>query len=116
MDGAIEAMSSEYQAFVAAAVEVVESSGGPPGRALEELKQRWQLFMAACDEAEEVVELARRRITAEHVMDVASGMVLGGPAAPPLPPISAPCLERAVQAVKSLAVDLRSPPAAHKVD
>ncbi|XP_074573454.1 mediator of RNA polymerase II transcription subunit 32-like [Curcuma longa] len=119
MDSAIEAMSSEYEELVAAAVEVVEkSSGGRPGRALEELKQRWQLFVAACDEAEEVVELARRRITADHVIDVASGMAPGGSAAPPLPSISVPHLERAVHAVNSLAADLRqgSPPAAHKVD
>lgn len=117
MDGTIEAMSSEYEELVAAAAEVVEKSGGRQGRALEKLKQRWQLFMAACDEAEEAVELARRKIAAEHVMDVASGMAPGGPAAPPLPPISVPHLERAVRAVNSLAVDLRqgSPPA-HKVD
>ncbi|KAG6503508.1 mediator of RNA polymerase II transcription subunit 32-like [Zingiber officinale] len=88
MDSAIEVMSREYEELVAAAVEVVEKSGGQPGRALEELKQRWQLFMAACDEAEEVLELARRRITAEHVMDVASGMAPEGSAMPPLPPIS----------------------------
>lgn len=63
MDTTIEAMSSEYEELVAAAMEVIEQSGSRPGAALERFKQRWQLFMASCDEAEEVVELARRRIT-----------------------------------------------------
>ncbi|KAG6512512.1 mediator of RNA polymerase II transcription subunit 32-like [Zingiber officinale] len=117
MDTTIEAMSREYEELVAAAMEVVEQSGGRSGTGLEKFKQRWQLFMASCDKAEGMVELARRRITADHVMDMASGMAPGGLVELPLPHISIPHLEQVIHTVNSLTGNLQQGPLpVHKVD
>ncbi|KAK1563573.1 hypothetical protein Q3G72_029418 [Acer saccharum] len=64
--------------------------------ALENFKQKWELFRVACDQAEEFVESVKQRIGSECLVDEATGSVAGksGAATTALPPISAVRLEQ----------------------
>ncbi|XP_064986819.1 mediator of RNA polymerase II transcription subunit 32-like [Musa acuminata AAA Group] len=116
MESTIKAMSSAYEDFAAAAASVVREREASGGRrtaatdvALENFRQRWELFRASCDRAEEVMDMARRRITTESVVDAAASAA-ERPAEAGLTPVSVPRLEQALHAVNSLAADLRRGP------
>ncbi|CAI9769897.1 unnamed protein product [Fraxinus pennsylvanica] len=77
-------------------LESKENSGGQKTLAsdvaLENFKQRWELFRVACDQAEEFVESVKQRIGSECLVDEATGSVAQKPGQPVqsgLPPISA---------------------------
>ncbi|KAJ0966854.1 hypothetical protein J5N97_023771 [Dioscorea zingiberensis] len=76
MESMVEALSEAYDALVTASLDVVEARGASSGQcveeadaALEEFKRRWELFKAACDEADQVVGSARLRLELETVAD-----------------------------------------------
>ncbi|KAF3435607.1 hypothetical protein FNV43_RR22698 [Rhamnella rubrinervis] len=118
MDNLVESLNSAYQEFVASAASVLEAketSGGQKtavtDAALENFKQRWELFRVACDQAEEFVESVKQRIGSECLVDEATGSVAGKPgqtaAAAGLPPISAVRLEQMSKAVRWLVIELQ---------
>ncbi|OVA15482.1 hypothetical protein BVC80_9039g43 [Macleaya cordata] len=118
MDSTVDALSNAYQEFVVAAAGVVEAkeiSGGlktaSTDAALENFKQRWELFRVACDQAEEFVESVKQRIGSECLVDEATGSVTGksGQTATTtgLPPISAVRLEQMSKAVRWLVIELQ---------
>ncbi|KAK1380367.1 Mediator of RNA polymerase II transcription subunit 32 [Heracleum sosnowskyi] len=103
-DSIVDALNTaylEYVAAAAAALEAKELSGGQntaaTDAALENFKQRWELFRVACDRAEEFIESVKQRIGSECLVDEATGSATAKPgqsAAPGLPPISAVRLEQ----------------------
>ncbi|CAN4078023.1 unnamed protein product [Withania somnifera] len=117
MDNIVDALNSAYQDFVAAAAVVLESKESSNGlktattdAALENFKQRWELFRVACDQAEEMVESVKQRIGSECLVDEATGTVSGktGHAATGgLQPISAVRLEQMSKAVRWLVIELQ---------
>ncbi|XP_042490926.1 mediator of RNA polymerase II transcription subunit 32-like [Macadamia integrifolia] len=117
MDSTVDALSSAYQEFVAAlagVLEAKEASGvqetGATDAALENFKQRWELFRVACDQAEEFVESAKQRIGSECLVDEATGAVggrTGQGISTGLPPISAVRLEQMSKAVRWLVIELQ---------
>ncbi|CAK9142590.1 unnamed protein product [Ilex paraguariensis] len=117
MDNMVDDLNSAYLEFVAAAagvLEAKETSGGQQtaatDAALENFKQRWELFRVACDQAEEFVESVKQRIGSECLVDEATGSVAGKPgqaAATGLPPISAVRLEQMSKAVRFLVIELQ---------
>lgn len=114
MDNIVDALNSAYQDFVSAAAGVLESreiSGGQvtaaTDAALENFKQRWELFRVACDQAEEFVESVKQRIGSECLVDEATGSVVGKPGTMGLPPISAVRLEQMSKAVRWLVIELQ---------
>ncbi|KAM7479287.1 hypothetical protein LguiA_027500 [Lonicera macranthoides] len=114
MDNIVDALNSAYQDFVSAAASVLESreiSGGQvtaaTDAALENFKQRWELFRVACDQAEEFVESVKQRIGSECLVDEATGSVVGKPGTMGLPPISAVRLEQMSKAVRWLVIELQ---------
>ncbi|KAM3322115.1 Mediator of RNA polymerase II transcription subunit 32 [Capsicum baccatum] len=117
MDSIVEALNSAYQDFVAAAAIVLESKESSNGQktaatdaALENFKQRWELFRVACDQAEEFVEAVKQRIGSECLVDEATGSVSAKPgqsASSGLQPISAVRLEQMSKAVRWLVIELQ---------
>ncbi|PIA55672.1 hypothetical protein AQUCO_00700173v1 [Aquilegia coerulea] len=120
MDSTVDALNSSYQEFVAAAagvLEAKESSGGQKtaltDSALENFKQKWELFRVACDQAEEFIECIKQRISSECLVDEATGSVSSRPgqtattATTGLPPISAVRLEQMSKAVRWLVIELQ---------
>ncbi|KAL7156675.1 hypothetical protein ABFS83_02G024600 [Erythranthe nasuta] len=117
MDNIVDSLGSAYQEFIAAAasaLEAKESSGGKKTAAtdvaLENFKQRWELFRVACDQAEEFVESVKQRIGSECLVDEATGSVTTKPGQPVpsgLPPISAVRLEQMSKAVRWLVIELQ---------
>ncbi|XP_044507788.1 mediator of RNA polymerase II transcription subunit 32 [Mangifera indica] len=116
MDNIVDSLSNAYKEFVEAAATVLEAkeiSGGQKtvatDAALENFKQRWELFRVACDQAEEFVESVKQRIGSECLVDEATGSVAGksGQATTGLPPISAVRLEQMSKAVRWLVLELQ---------
>lgn len=117
MDSIVDALNTaylEYVAAAAAALEAKELSGGQntaaTDAALENFKQRWELFRVACDRAEEFIESVKQRIGSECLVDEATGSATAKPgqsAAPGLPPISAVRLEQMSKAVRWLVIELQ---------
>lgn len=117
MDATVDALSSAYQDFVSAAAAVIEAkeqSGGQKTAlteaALENFKQRWELFRVACDQAEEFVESLKQRIGSECLVDEATGAAPVMPGllpSPGIPPISAVRLEQMSKAVRWLVIELQ---------
>ncbi|KAH0643031.1 hypothetical protein KY289_034005 [Solanum tuberosum] len=117
MDSLVDALSSAYQDFVAASAVVLESKESSNGQktaatdaALENFKQKWELFRVACDQAEEFVESVKQRIGSECLVDEATGTVSGKPGQPAasgLQPISAVRLEQMSKAVRWLVIELQ---------
>lgn len=117
MDSIVDALNTAYLEYVAAAagaLEAKEISGGQKtaatDAALENFKQRWELFRVACDQAEEYVESVKQRIGSECLVDEATGSVTGKPGqavTPGLPPISAVRLEQMSKAVRWLVIELQ---------
>lgn len=109
-------LNSAYKEFVTAAANVLEAkevSGGQKtsvtDAALENFKQRWELFRVACDQAEEFVESVKQRIGSECLVDEATGSLAGksAGATTALPPISAVRLEQMSKAVRWLVIELQ---------
>ncbi|KAA8536128.1 hypothetical protein F0562_028606 [Nyssa sinensis] len=119
MDNIVDALNNAYQEFVAAAASVLEAKESASGQkmtttdaALENFKQRWELFKVACDQAEEFVESVKQRIGSECLVDEATGSVVGKPGqaastSTGLPPISAVRLEQMSKAVRWLVIELQ---------
>ncbi|GAB2283170.1 hypothetical protein Dimus_017698 [Dionaea muscipula] len=117
MDNIVDALNNAYQEFLGAVATVFEArevSGSQKtaatDAALENFKQRWELFRVACDQAEEFVETIKQRIGSECLVDEATGSMAGKPgqAIPPgLPPISAVRLEQMSKAVRWLVIELQ---------
>ncbi|ERN03780.1 mediator of RNA polymerase II transcription subunit 32 [Amborella trichopoda] len=117
MESSIDALSQAYQEFVASVAGVLEAkelSGGQKTQAtdaaLENFKQRWELFRVACDRAEELVESVKQRVGSECLVDEATGPApanLRSSQAPSLPPISAVRLEQMSKAVRWLVIELQ---------
>lgn len=117
MDAIVDSLNSAYQDFVTAAANVFdsrESSGVPKtastDAALENFKQKWELFRVACDQAEEFVESVKQRIGSECLVDEATGSVVGKSGqsgSTGLPPISAVRLEQMSKAVRWLVLELQ---------
>lgn len=113
MDSIVDSLNIAYQDFVAAAANVIEAkelSGGQKtsatDAALENFKQRWELFRVACDQAEEFVESVKQRIGSECLVDEATGSMTGK-STTGLPPISAVRLEQMSKAVRWLVIELQ---------
>ncbi|KAE8707592.1 Mediator of RNA polymerase II transcription subunit 32 [Hibiscus syriacus] len=84
MDNIVDSLNSAYQEFVAAAANVLETKESSAAQktaatdaALENLKQKWELFRVACDQAEEFVESIKQRIGSECLVDEATGSMAG---------------------------------------
>ncbi|GMN55874.1 hypothetical protein TIFTF001_025000 [Ficus carica] len=117
MDNMVDSLNNAYQEFVAAAANVLEAKEASGGQkmvatdaALENFKQKWELFRVACDQAEEFVESVKQRIGSECLVDEATGSVAGKsgqPSATGLPPISAVRLEQMSKAVRWLVIELQ---------
>ncbi|GFQ00964.1 mediator of RNA polymerase ii transcription subunit 32 [Phtheirospermum japonicum] len=117
MDNIVDSLNNAYQDFISAAanaLEAKETSGGQKtpdtDAALENFKQRWELFRVACDQAEEFVESVKQRIGSECLVDEATGSVATKPVQPGpsgLPPISAVRLEQMSKAVRCLVIELQ---------
>ncbi|GAA0167044.1 general transcription factor [Lithospermum erythrorhizon] len=100
MDNIVDSLNAAYQEFITAAASVMEAS---TDAALENFKQKWELFRVCCDQAEEFVESVKQRIGSECLIDEATG----GHSANGLPPISAVRLEQMSKAVRWLVIELQ---------
>ncbi|KAF3571567.1 hypothetical protein F2Q69_00060685 [Brassica cretica] len=122
MDNIVDSLNKAYEKFVIASAEVLESKESAGGlkasltdAALENFKEKWELFRVACDQAEEFVESVKQRIGSECLVDEATGLTTGGGsnsgqivgAATSLPPISAVRLEQMSRAVRWLVLELQ---------
>ncbi|KAL5715209.1 Mediator of RNA polymerase II transcription subunit 32 [Ranunculus cassubicifolius] len=119
MDSSVDALTNSYQEFLSAAagiLEAKESSGGQKtsstDSALENFKQKFELFRVACDQAEELIESIKQRISSECLVDEATGSVvpsrpLAAGQSAGLPPISAVRLEQMSKAVRWLVIELQ---------
>ncbi|KAL1294212.1 hypothetical protein AAHE18_19G126100 [Arachis hypogaea] len=116
MDNVVDSLNNAYQDFIAAAstvLEAKESAGAQKTTAtdvaLENFKQKWELFRVACDQAEEFVESLKQRIGSECLVDEATGAGKPGQATMTgLPPISAVRLEQMSKAVRWLVIELQN--------
>ncbi|KAJ7969107.1 mediator of RNA polymerase II transcription subunit 32 [Quillaja saponaria] len=73
MDNIVNSMEKAYDDYITAAAIVLETKGNSSGEkttatdaALENFKQKWELFKVACDQAEELVETTKKRIISEY--------------------------------------------------
>ncbi|KAJ4879192.1 Mediator of RNA polymerase II transcription subunit 32 [Raphanus sativus] len=131
MDNIVDSLNKAYEKFVIASADVLESKESAGGvkasltdAALENFKEKWELFRVACDQAEEFVESVKQRIGSECLVDEATGLTTttttgnnnnnsGGQttatvgAATSLPPISAVRLEQMSRAVRWLVLELQ---------
>ncbi|KAG5390962.1 hypothetical protein IGI04_032503 [Brassica rapa subsp. trilocularis] len=126
MDNIVDSLNKAYEKFVIASADVLESKESAGGlkasltdAALENFKEKWELFRVACDQAEEFVESVKQRIGSECLVDEATGLTTtttggGGSnsgqsvgAATSLPPISAVRLEQMSRAVRWLVLELQ---------
>ncbi|PON73295.1 RNA polymerase II, Rpb, partial [Trema orientale] len=123
MDKMVDTLNNAYQEFVGAAANVLEAKESSVAQktlstdaALENFKQKWELFRVACDQAEEFVESVKQRIGSECLVDEATGSVAGksggsgntlAAAATGLPRISAVRLEQMSKAVRWLVIELQ---------
>ncbi|XP_015574547.2 mediator of RNA polymerase II transcription subunit 32 [Ricinus communis] len=113
MDSIVDSLNNAYQEFVAAAANVLEAKEvagaqktASTDAALENFKQKWELFRVACDQAEEFVESVKQRIGSECLVDEATGSMTGK-STTGLPPISAVRLEQMSKAVRWLVIELQ---------
>ncbi|KDP46233.1 hypothetical protein JCGZ_10073 [Jatropha curcas] len=114
MDSIVDSLNNAYQEFIAAAANVLEAKETAGAQktaatdaALENFKQKWELFRVACDQAEEFVESVKQRIGSECLVDEATGSVTGKSGTTGLPPISAVRLEQMSKAVRWLVIELQ---------
>ncbi|KAL0797686.1 hypothetical protein Bca101_052860 [Brassica carinata] len=122
MDNIVDSLNKAYEKFVIASADVLESKESAGGlkasltdAALENFKEKWELFRVACDQAEEFVESVKQRIGSECLVDEATGLTTAGNnnsgqsvgAATSLPPISAVRLEQMSRAVRWLVLELQ---------
>ncbi|OMO63445.1 hypothetical protein COLO4_32439 [Corchorus olitorius] len=115
MDNIVDSLNNAYQDFVAAAANVLETKESSAAQktvatdaALENFKQKWELFRVACDQAEEFVESIKQRIGSECLVDEATGSMAGKSGqSTGLPPISAVRLEQMSKAVRWLVIELQ---------
>lgn len=72
MDNIVDSLNKPYEKFVLASANVVESKD-TNGAALENFKEKWELFRAACDQAEDFVETVKQSIGSDCSVDEATG-------------------------------------------
>ncbi|XVF67370.1 hypothetical protein PTKIN_Ptkin10aG0115500 [Pterospermum kingtungense] len=111
----IDSLNNAYQEFVATAANVLEANESLGAQktvatdaALENFKQKGELFRVGCDQAEEFVESVKQRIGLECLVDEATGSIaekLGQSTS--LPPISAVHLEQMSKAIRWLVIELQ---------
>ncbi|KAE8672796.1 Mediator of RNA polymerase II transcription subunit 32 [Hibiscus syriacus] len=81
MDKVVDCLENAYQEFVTAATTVLESKAASDDdqaaadAALESFKKKWEAFKAACDQADELVDSAKQRITANTTFPVNEDMI-----------------------------------------
>ncbi|KAK1384922.1 Mediator of RNA polymerase II transcription subunit 32 [Heracleum sosnowskyi] len=117
MDSIVNALNTAYLEYVIAAVAALEAkelSGGQitaaTDAALENFKQRWELFRVACDRDKGFIESFKQRIGSECLVDEATSSATAKPgqsAVPGLPPISAVRLEQMSKAIRWLVIELQ---------
>ncbi|XP_078437410.1 mediator of RNA polymerase II transcription subunit-like protein [Wolffia australiana] len=114
MESLVDALCFAYDDLVAAMATVLESKESSGGKksaatdsALENFKQKLELFRVSCDHAEEFVESAKLRIGSECIVDEATGASGGASGRHGLPPISAVRLEQMSKAVRWLVIELQ---------
>ncbi|XP_041015847.1 mediator of RNA polymerase II transcription subunit 32-like [Juglans microcarpa x Juglans regia] len=117
MDSTVDSLNNAYQEFVVAAANVLEAEEiygaqktAATDAALENFKQRWDLFRVACDQADEFMESVKQRIGSECLVDEATSSLAGKPgqsASTGLPRISAVQLEQMSKVVRWLVIELQ---------
>ncbi|KAM7253192.1 hypothetical protein ACFE04_025810 [Oxalis oulophora] len=116
MDNIVDSLNNAYQEFMVASANLLEVKDQSDGQksaasdgALENFKQKLELFRVACDQAEEFVESVKQRIGSECLVDEATGLASGKqpPVTAGLPPISAVRLEQMSKAVRWLVIELQ---------
>ncbi|KAK8626979.1 hypothetical protein V6N13_134608 [Hibiscus sabdariffa] len=82
MDKVVDCLENAYQEFVTAAAAVLESKSASDcertaatDSATENFKKKWEAFKVACDQAEELVDSAKQRITANTTFPVNEDMI-----------------------------------------
>ncbi|KAK8636713.1 hypothetical protein V6N13_124452 [Hibiscus sabdariffa] len=119
MDNIVDSLNIAYQEFIGAAATLLETKessaaqqAAATGAALESFKQQWELFIVACDQAEEFVASTKQRIGSECLVDESTGSMAGesGQQSTGLPPISAVRLEQISKALRWLVIELQHGP------
>ncbi|KAK7257930.1 hypothetical protein RIF29_32262 [Crotalaria pallida] len=84
MENLADSLNKAYQDFISAAAVMLEAKARADGNktadvdtALENVKEKWELFKVACDKAEEFVQSAKKRIGSECQVNEAKGPVAG---------------------------------------
>ncbi|KAK7257931.1 hypothetical protein RIF29_32263 [Crotalaria pallida] len=84
MDNLVDSLNKALQDFISAAAAVLKSKARADANktadvdtALENVKEKWELFKVACDKAEEFVRSAKQRIGSEFQVNEAKGPVVG---------------------------------------
>lgn len=115
-----------YQALVSSGLSILEAKEGQAGAdlltkaagndaAFESFHNNLQLFHAACDRAQEILESVKMRIGSECIVDAATGslsaklpeMAEHGTSSRGVAPLSAFRLEKLSRAVRGLVLDLQ---------
>ncbi|MBA0614080.1 hypothetical protein Godav_014413 [Gossypium davidsonii] len=82
MEKVVDCLENAYQEFVDAAAAVLETKASfdcertaATDAALESFKKKWETFKAACDQAQELVDSVKQRITANTTFPVNEDMI-----------------------------------------
>ncbi|CAA7023377.1 unnamed protein product [Microthlaspi erraticum] len=85
MDNIVDTMNKAYENFVLASASVLESKESAGGKkcsltdaALENFREKWELFRVACDQAEVFVDSVKQRIGTECLVDESTGFTTPG--------------------------------------
>ncbi|VVB15831.1 unnamed protein product [Arabis nemorensis] len=73
MDSIVDSLNKAYEKFVLASANVLESKDTNVA-ALENFKEKWELFRVACDQAEDFVESVKQSIGSDCLVDEATGI------------------------------------------
>lgn len=118
MENLVEAVATSYDDLLQASAMVFEARIQSKGQktqqldsALENLKDKTELFRVSCDRAEELVESMKQRIGSQSLVDEATGIshptVENEDGSRSIPPISAVRLEQMSKAVRWLVIELQ---------
>ncbi|MBA0799098.1 hypothetical protein Gohar_009631 [Gossypium harknessii] len=82
MEKVVDCLENAYREFVDAAAAVLETKASSDcertaatDAALESFKKKWETFKAACDQAQELVDSVKQRITANTTFPVNEDMI-----------------------------------------
>eukprot|EP00246_Nothoceros_aenigmaticus_P003335 TRINITY_DN1442_c0_g1_i2.p1 TRINITY_DN1442_c0_g1~~TRINITY_DN1442_c0_g1_i2.p1 ORF type:complete len:157 (+),score=28.65 TRINITY_DN1442_c0_g1_i2:111-581(+) len=125
MEDIVQSLQRAYQALIASGLSIMEAKEAQAAdsqarsvridTALELFHNNLQLFHAACDRAQEILESVRLRIGSECIVDEATGSVSAklakmaeeGTNKQGVAPLSAIRLEQLSRAVRGLVLDLQ---------